>query len=120
MTNDEGAEARCSFLFFVIRHSSLSDSSESLRMPVRFRDGPFTFVFEKFVDRGEEDAGAAGFDPDIKVELVLQEMDVAMTDHAEEFARNFEVVRVNNAVLDRENGFCLAREAVARAGNNGG
>src|SRR6266403_175415 len=49
--------------FLLIPHSAfrIPKSLESLRMPVRLRDAAFAFVFEKFVHRGEDDAGAAGF-----------------------------------------------------------
>ena len=47
-------------------------------------------------------------------------MDIAVADHAEEFAGHFEIVGVNDAVLDRESGFGLARETVAGTGNDRG
>ena len=68
----------------------------------------------------EQDAGAARFDPDIEVESVFQKMDVSVSDHSEKFSGNFEIVGVNDAVLDGEGGFCLAREAVSSARNDGG
>src|SRR6202011_3366986 len=109
-----------SFSPFGIRHSSFSDSLESLRVPVRLGDAAFAFVFEKFVHRREHDPGAPGFDPDIEVEFILQKMNVAVTDHAKELAGNFEIVGVNDPILDGEIGLGLPREAVAGAGNNGG
>src|SRR2546423_9460748 len=119
MTNDEG-DVAAFFFFFVIRHSSLSDSLESLRVPVRLRDRAFAFVFEKFVDGGEDYAGPAGFDPDVEVEPILDEMDVAVTDHPEKFAGNLEVVGVNDAVFDRESGFGGFGDAIAGAGDDRG
>src|ERR671935_1933450 len=89
-------------------------------MPVRLRDRALAFVFEKFVDGRENDAGAAGFDAHVEVEPVLDEMDVPVPDHSEKFAGNLEVVSVNNAVLDREGGLCRFRDAVACPGNDGG
>ena len=71
-------------------------------MPVRLRDAAFAFVFEKFVHRREENAGAGGLDPDIEVEFVFEEMQVAVADHSEKFAGDFEIVGVNDALLDRE------------------
>ena len=87
-------------------------------MPVRLGDRAFALVLKKFVDRGEKDARAAGFDADVEVEFVGQEVDVAFADHAEEFARHFEIVGVDDAVLDRESGICTFRDAVTSTGNN--
>jgi hypothetical protein len=93
---------------------------KSLRVPVRLRDRAFTFVFEKFVDRCEHDSGATGFDPDIEIDSVFDEMDVAVTDHAEEFAGYFEIVGVDDAVLDRQGGLGRFRDAVTGSGNDRG
>src|SRR3954470_1768468 len=102
-----------------INLQSAIDNLKSLRVPLWLGDTAFAFVFEKFVHRGEEDAGAAAFDANIEVEFVLEEMDVAVADHAEELAGNLEVVGVNDAVLNGKSGPGLAGETVTGAGNNG-
>src|SRR5882724_1641721 len=105
---------------FVILHSTfvICDSLESLWVPVRFRDRSLAFVFEKFVDGREDDTGAAGLDANIEVEPVLEKIDVAVADHAEEFAGHFEVIGVNDTALNRESGLCGFGDAVAGAGND--
>jgi len=86
--------------FFIPR----SDFLEPLRVPVWLRDAAFAFVFEKFVHRREDDSGAAGFETDVEIEFVFEKINVAVADHAEKFAGDFEIVGVNDAVLDRERG----------------
>src|SRR5205807_7672163 len=96
------------------------DDLKSLRMPVRFRDAAFAFVFEKFIHRREENAGAARVDPDIEIKFVLHEVHVAVADHAEKFSRHFEIVGVKYAISDDETGVRLVRQAVTRPGNDRG
>src|SRR2546430_17691755 len=96
----------------------ICDSLESLRVPVRFGDRSLAFVFEKFVDGREDDAGAAGLDANVEVEPVLEKINVAVTDHAEEFAGHFEVIGVNDTALNREGGLCAFGDAVTSAGDD--
>ena len=73
-------------------------------------------VFEELIERREERARSVGIDPDIEVEIVLDEIDVAVTKHGEELARDFQFVGVNDAIANRERRGRFVGDAVADAG----
>src|SRR6266849_3570407 len=86
---------------------------KSFRMPVRFGEAAFTFIFEKFVNGRENDAGAFGIDADVEIKFVVEKINVAPPDHVEKFPGDIEIVGVNDSVLNREAGGGVARDAIA-------
>src|SRR5438309_2599447 len=74
------------------------ESLKSLRMPVRFGEAAFAFIFEKFVNGREDDAGAFGADADVEIEFVVEKINVAAAEHVEKFPGDIEVLGVNYPV----------------------
>jgi len=79
----------------------------------------FTDIFEKFVDGGKQRSGSVGTYAQIEIKLVVEEMNIATTQHAEKFPRSLEVVGVNDPILDGEVGGGFPRDAVTCARNDG-
>ena len=59
-------------------------------------------------------------DADVEVEFVFDEVEVAVPGHAEQFARDLEVLGVDHAVRDVKLARCLFCDAVTGAGNDRG
>src|SRR5207248_708359 len=92
---------------------------KALRVPVRFLETAFAGVFEKLVDRGEQDAsGAVHGQAHLKIEFVVQEMNVAITGHSEKLPRHFEIVGMNDAPIDCDRSGRCVRNTVTRSGDN--
>src|SRR5713226_9353836 len=91
---------------------------ESFRMPIRIFQAAFAFVFEKFVNRCEQDARPFRVDAHIKVEFVVHEINVAMAAHGKKSSSDFEILSVNDPFLDGEISARIPRDAVACARNN--
>ena len=87
-------------------------------MPIGFFEAPFAGVFEKFVHRDEHYARTFHVQPQIKIEFVVKKMDVAVAEHTKERASGFEILGVNDAVLDGEFGVCFVSDAVSASGND--
>ena len=87
-------------------------------MPIGFFEASFAGVFEKFVHRHEHYARTFHVEPQIKIEFVVKKMDVAVTEHTEKRASGFEILGVNDAVLDCKFGVCFVGDAVAAAGHD--
>ena len=85
---------------------------------IGFLKAPFTGVFEKFIHRCEQHAGSLHVQPQIEIELVIEKLDVAMTQHAKERAVCLEIVGMNNSLIDLEVCAPFVRDAVSAAGKN--
>src|SRR5206468_12858822 len=83
-----------------------------LWMPIRLLKTPFGFIFKQFVNRREYDAGPLRADAHVKIDFVVQKMDVAVTHNAEKLSRHIEIVGMNNSVPDRELRACVPSNAV--------
>jgi hypothetical protein len=70
-------------------------------------------VFKKLIHRREQYAGAFHVQSQIEIQFVVEKMNIAVTKHAEERARGFEITCVNDAVLDLEIRGSIACDAVA-------
>src|SRR5438552_4010960 len=109
--------------FFVCRTIGLIENRKSKNLkyfwvPVRFLQAPCACVFEEFVHRREQHAGAVHVQAQTEIEFVVEKMNIAVTQHAEERASGLEIVGVNNAVLDLEIRGPCARDAVSAAGED--
>src|SRR5258707_15012511 len=82
-------------------------------MPVRVVEAAFALVFEKFIDWCEQQAGALRRNANIEIEFVVQEINVAIAEHREPSAGDFEIVGMKHAILCREGRLRLASNAVA-------
>src|SRR5690349_14319185 len=87
-------------------------------MPIWFLEAPFSGVFEKFIHRHEHYTRSFHIEPQIEVEFVIQKMDIAVAEHAEERACGLEVLSVNDAVFDGEFGVCFMGNAVSASGHD--
>src|SRR4029450_8052954 len=87
-------------------------------MPIGLLKASFAGVFEEFVHRREHYARAFHVQPQIKIEFVVKKMNVAVAEHTKEGASGFEILGVNDAVLDGEFGVCFVRDAVSAPGND--
>ena len=89
-------------------------------MPIGFFEAPFAGVFEKFVHWHEHYPRTFHVQPQIEIEFVVKKMDVAVAKHTKERAGSFEILGVNDAVLDSEFGVCFVSDAVSAPGNDVG
>src|SRR5689334_17389924 len=87
-------------------------------MPVWLFETPFSGVFEQFIHRHKDYARSFHIEAQIEVEFVIQKMNVAVAEHAEERACGLKVVSVNDAVFDGEFGVCLMGNAVSASGHD--
>ena len=87
-------------------------------MPIGLLQAPFTGVLEKLIHRCEQHARSLHVQPQIEIELVVQKMDIAMAEHAEECAGGIEIVGMNDSLTDLEARARLVRDAVPTAGND--
>ena len=87
-------------------------------MPLRFLQASFTFVFEKFVNWRKYDTGAFRIDPHVKIEFVVEKIDVAMAQDAEKLSGHIEIAGVNDSVADRKFRASGARNAIAGTRHN--
>ena len=87
-------------------------------MPVRFLQTSFTFVFEKFVNWRKHDTGAFRIDPQVKIEFVVEKIDIAMPQDAEKLSGHIEIVGVNDSVVDPKFRVSGARNAIAGTRQN--
>src|SRR5260370_29371415 len=108
----------------VIRKSrSVTDQlqcrSQTLEMPkIGMIQASFAGVFEEFVHRREQHAGSLHVQSQIEIDLVVQEMNVAVAEHAEECAGGVEVLGVNDSLTDRKARARFARDVVSAAWDN--
>src|SRR5919106_2960975 len=112
------------FRFWIVDWRTAPDCNErvagfinlkSLGVPVWFLQASFARIFEKLVNRCEQHARALHVEPQIEVEFVIEEMNIAMAEHAEKPAGCFEIVRMNNSVVDLKGRTCLVGDAVSAA-----
>src|ERR1700731_436241 len=82
-----------------ILYSWLAATSKSFWVPVGLLQAAFADVLEEFVNRGEQNARAIRVHPHFKIEFVVEEMNVAVAEHAEEFSGGFEILGVNDSLL---------------------
>src|SRR4029077_11734525 len=75
-------------------------TSEHLGVPIGFLQAPCACVFEKLVHRCEQHAGTFHAQAQTEIEFVVEKMNIAVTQHAEERASGLEIFGVNNTVLD--------------------
>ena len=87
-------------------------------MPIGFFETSFAGVFEKFVHRREQYPRAFHVQPQIEIEFVVKKMDVAVTEHTEKRASGFEILGMNDAVLDGEFGVRLVGNTVSASGHD--
>jgi len=87
-------------------------------MPIGLLEASFAGVFEKLVHRSEQHAGPFHVQTQAEIELVVEEMNVSMAQHAEKRAGGFEIVSVNNSVFDVEVRGRFVRNAISAAGND--
>ena len=86
--------------------------------PIRLLQAPCAGVFEKFVHWCEQDTGSLHVQPHIEIELVIQKMDIAMTQHAKKRAVCLEIVRMDSPLINLEVRCRSVRDAISAAGNN--
>jgi hypothetical protein len=91
---------------------------KSLRVPVRLLQAPSAGIFEKLVNRREQHARPLHVEPDIEVEFVIEEMNIAMAEHAEERAGCFEVIGMDDSLIDLKRRTRLVSNAVSAARND--
>src|SRR5437870_2975697 len=91
---------------------------KNLWMPIGFLEASFAGVFEKFVHRGEQHAGAFHVQTHTEIELVVEKMNISVPQHAKEAPSSLEIVGMNNSVLDLEVGARFVRDAISAAGDN--
>ena len=91
---------------------------KSLGVPIRFLQAPFAGVFEKLVDRRKQDAGSFHVQPHTEIEFVVQKMNIAMPEHAEERAGCLEIIRMNDSLVNFYVRASLVGDAVAAPGDN--
>ena len=102
---------------FINRKSAI-ENLKSLGVPVRFLQTPLGFVFEKFVNRREHDPGAFGTDAHVEIEFVVEKINVTMSENAEKLSGHFEIVTMNDSVLDRKFRAGVAGNAIAGTGHD--
>src|SRR5437763_9012778 len=76
--------------------------SKNLRMPIRLFQAAFGFVFEKFIERSENEAGSTGINADVEIDLVIEKMCVALPHHAKGSAIDVKIRGTDNAIFDCE------------------
>src|SRR5438270_8558301 len=104
--------------FLVRRSIGLIENLKYFWVPIGFLQVPCAFVFEKFVHCREQHAGSVHVQAQTEIEFVVEKMNIAVTQHAEERAGGLESVGVSNAVLDLEIRGPCARDAVSAAGED--
>src|ERR1700752_2556534 len=85
--------------------------AQNRRVPIGFLQAPRAGVFEKFVNRHQHHAWTFHAQAQTEIEFVVQKMNIAVAEHAEEQASSFEIVGMNNAILDLEGRGRCARVA---------
>src|SRR5437667_11373632 len=99
---------RCRALcFFTIDNPN---SLEPFWVPIGLLQAPFAGVFEKLIHRCEQQARSLHVQSQVEIELVVQEMNIAVTEHAEECAGGVETVDMNGAFIDRKHHLPLVPE----------
>src|ERR1700730_9674385 len=93
-------------------------SLKPFRVPVRMFQAAFTGVLKKFVDWREQDAGTVHVHAHGEIEFVVEEMDVAVAEHAEKPPGCIQIFSIKNSVFDRETGRRITSDAVAAAGDD--
>src|SRR5437763_13118668 len=86
--------------------------------PIRLLQAPCAGVFQKFIHWCEQHAGSLHVEPQTEIELIIEKMDVAMTQHAKERAVCVEIVGMNGSLIDLEVCTRFVRDAVSAAGKN--
>src|SRR5213078_2895433 len=67
---------------------------------------------------GKQHAGSLHVEPQTEIELIIEKMDIAMTQHAKEGAVCVEIVGMNGSLIDLEVCTRFVRDAVSAAGKN--
>src|SRR6202035_3466693 len=93
-------------------------SLKSLRMPIRIFQAALAFVFEKFVNRRQQNARPFRVNPHVEVEFVVHEINITAADHGKKSSGDLEIVSVDQAFLDSEISGRIPRNAVAGARND--
>ena len=84
-------------------------------MPIRLFQAAFGFVFEKFIERSENEARSAGVNTHVKIDFVIEEMCVALSDHAKGAAIDVKIRGADNAIFDCERHIRFPRHAITHA-----
>src|SRR5881392_3681187 len=91
------------------------DISENFRVPIRLFQAAFGLVFEKFIERSENEAGSAGVNANVKIDFVIEKMRVALSHHAKGAAIDVKIRGADNAIFDCERHIRYTRHAITHA-----
>jgi len=114
-SKDDWLERCRALCFFTIDNPN---SLEPFWVPIGLLQAPFAGVFEKLIHRCEQQARSLHVQSQVEIELVVQEMNIAVTEHAEECAGSVEIVDMNDSFTDAKTRARLVRDAVPAAGND--
>ena len=78
----------------------------------------FGLVLEKFVERGQHESRSAGVDTQIKIDLVIDTLRLAVPNHSEQTAIDMEIRCANNAISHGEAHARFARNVIADPGQH--
>src|SRR5437588_4600696 len=98
--------------------SALHESSKILRPPRRMTETSFSLVLEEFVERGEHESGPAGDDAQLKIDLVVATLCLAMPNHSKQTAVDMEIRCANNTSSHGEACPRFARNVIADPGQH--
>src|SRR4029077_10985255 len=85
------------------------------RVPIWLFQAAFGFVFEKFIERSEDEAGSAGVNPNVKIDFVIEKMCVALSHHAKSASIHVKIRGANEAILNGERHIRFSRHAITHA-----